>query len=167
MILANNLFLHFVLRTCCLILIPVATMLCPPTLLIKELRLNPPLMCVIRPSGKTRCLKRCSLKTTYTQHCGGFSYLASERGPIKDRYLTWWQHMALKLVVACSLSLCPVLCLSQTPSPSLCHTHTEKPLSLSSEVNTQKQTCHTKTVRSYHLCFAVLMNVRMFSYSTQ
>lgn len=119
----NNLFWHFVLRTCCHILIPVSRRLCPPTLLIQELRLHQPLMCVIRPQGKTRCLESCSLNTTYTQHCRGFSYLASKRAPIKDRYLTWWQRVALKLVVACSLSLCPVLCLPGTVTHTHAHTH--------------------------------------------
>lgn len=56
----------------------------------------------------------------------------------------WW-HMASKLVEACSLSLCPVVC-----PPSLWHTHARKPLRLSLSLlkgtHTRKQTCRTKTM---------------------
>lgn len=110
-----------------------------------------PLMRVIGLQGKTRCLESCSLKTTYVKHRFFLSGLQESSK----------QRLALKPVAACSLSRCPFLWL--TFCPKLSHTHMKTPLSLFWEEYTEKQTCHAKTKQSYlHLCFAVLMNVRMF-----
>lgn len=93
--------------------------LLPPTRLMKHLWLHQPLMCY---QWKMRCLESCTLKLRRHQ--------TSEPGLIwpEGALLTWWQRVAFKLVVACSLSL-PVFCRSQ----SLCYpdthtrTHTWKP----------------------------------------
>lgn len=103
---------NFVLNTCCLIFVVLlpghfAHLRCSAFNVLSDFR------------EKWDGLKAAAWNP-HTQHWWCFSYLAFRSAPVKDRYLTWWQHIALKLVVACFLSLCPVLCLCL----SLTHTHT-------------------------------------------